>query len=429
MLSLYIHIPFCEKKCGYCSFHVLPTEGDSKASKLVESYVDALCEEIRIRWERVMLADVEGRKGELKSIYFGGGTPLQVGTTNLCRIIDTVEQYFDTENLGELSIECNPYPQDLVYDTIRTVQKKYKKYPRIRRSFGIQTFDTDVLKESDRLYSFPAIVEFLRWLVNLKKDNTIFNFDFIAFGKFNDTKKGERMLRDAYKRDFLVDFVSSYFADGFSLYTLELFPWSQWYNEQIAHHSHAKDGLPLKKYGSDDDVYAEFEFIKNLFQENGYRRYELSNFALPGKASIHNNVYRNMENYIGVGTSASSFVDFDTLPEIRRHITDNTACRAARRTNTKAITDYIKWNYVDPKKLENMTEQDYRIEKVFLALRTQAGVENISTYSDLFVKDREKKLSQWQKDWIVDCYEDILVLTDKGMDVYNTIITDLFEKV
>jgi len=89
-------------------------------------------------------------------------------------------------------------------------------------------------------------------------------------------------------------------------------------------------------------VYAEFEFIKNLFQENGYRRYELSNFALPGKASIHNNVYRNMENYIGVGTSASSFVDFNTMPDMRTHITENQDVRSARRTNTKVITDYIK---------------------------------------------------------------------------------------
>lgn len=76
-----------------------------------------------------------------------------------------------------------------------------------------------------------------------------------------------------------------------------------------------------------------------------------------------------------------------------------------------------------------MTEQDYRIEKVFLALRTQAGIEHLSEYTDLFVSDREQKLQQRQKDWLIDMYDDILVLTDKGMDVYNTIITDLFAKV
>lgn len=376
-----------------------------------------------------MLADPDGKKWELKTIYFGGWTPLQIGTEQLCRIIDTIQEVFDTENLWELGIECNPYPQDLVYETIRTIHKTYKHFPRIRRSFGIQTFDTEVLKESDRMYSFPAIKDFLRWLVDLKTDNSVFNFDFIAFGKFNTTKKGERILRDTYKRDFLVDFVSSYFADGFSLYTLELFPWSTRYHEQILQHSHAKDGLPLKKYGSDDDVYAEFGFIKTLFQENGYRRYELSNFALPGKASIHNNVYRNMENYIGVGTSASSFIDFTTLPDLHRHITTDESCRAARWTNTKVITDYMKWNYIDTKTLENMTEQDYRIEKVFLALRTQAGIEDVSQYADLFVADRETKLIKRQEDDLVDYYDDIFVLKDKGMDLYNSIITDLFAKL
>ena len=429
MLSLYIHIPFCEKKCGYCSFHVLATEGENQVSKLITGYVDAVCTEIRLRWERVMLADPDGKKWELKTIYFGGWTPLQIGTDQLCRIINTIQEVFDTENLWELGIECNPYPQDLVYETIRTIHKTYKYFPRIRRSFGIQTFDTEVLKESDRMYSFPAIKDFLRWLVDLKTDNSVFNFDFIAFGKFNTTKKGERILRDTYKRDFLVDFVSSYFADGFSLYTLELFPGSTRYHQQILSHSHAKDGLPLRKYGSDDDVYAEFGFIKTLLQENGYRRYELSNFALAGKASIHNNVYRNMENYIGIGTSASSFIDFTTLPDLRRHITTDESCRAARWTNTKVITDYMKWNYIDTKTLENMTEQDYRIEKVFLALRTQAGIEDVSQYADLFVADREKKLIKRQEDDLVDYYDDIFVLKDKGMDLYNSIITDLFVKL
>jgi len=376
-----------------------------------------------------MLANPDGNKGELKTIYFGGWTPLQIGPENLCRVIDTVEKYFDTDNLGELSIECNPYPQDLVYETITTIQKKYKHFPRIRRSFGIQTFDTEILKESDRMYSFPAIIEFIRWLVPLKKDTSVFNFDFIAFGKFNTNKKGDRMLRDAYKRDFLVDFVSSYFADGFSVYTLELFPGSTRYHEQIIKNSHEKDGLPLKKYGSDDDVYAEFGFLKQLLQENGYRRYELSNFALPGKASIHNNVYRNMENYIGVGTSAASFIDLRTLPDLRKHITENEDAVAVRRTNTKVIGDYMKGKYTDPKKLENMTEQDYRIEKVFLALRTQAGIEHVSQYTNLFVVDREKKLTTRKKDNLVDYYDDILVLTDKGMDLYNSIVTELFEKL
>ena|SRR3989338_9433637 len=160
MLSLYIHIPFCEKKCGYCSFQVLVTGEKSTASKLIDGYVDAVCAEIQLRGERAVLT--EDKKYPLKSIYFGGGTPLQIGTENLCRIIDTIETSFDVTNVAELSIECNPYPQEQVYDTIDTIQKKYKKYPRIRRSFGIQTFDTEVLKESDRLYSFPAIVEFLR---------------------------------------------------------------------------------------------------------------------------------------------------------------------------------------------------------------------------------------------------------------------------
>ena len=136
-----------------------------------------------------------------------------------------------------------------------------------------------------------------------------------------------------------------------------------------------------------------------------------------------------MENYIGIGTSASSFIDCVQLPHLRQYSTTDETCRWVRRTNTRVINDYIKGKYIDPKKTEAMTEKDYRIEKVFLALRTQAGIEDVSVYTDLFIPSWKKKLQERQQAWFVDYYDDILVLTDKGMDMYNSIITDLFEKL
>lgn len=126
-------------------------------------------------------------------------------------------------------------------------------------------------------------------------------------------------------------------ADGISLYTLELFPGSDRYNQQIQQTTHAKDGLGLRRYGDDDAVYEEFEALKQSVINAGYGRYEISNFAMPGKLSIHNNTYREMGNYIGFGTSASSCLTGDLTS-----FAPGEKAQAVRWTNTKAIADFCK---------------------------------------------------------------------------------------
>lgn len=113
-----------------------------------------------------------------------------LGADRLIQMIEMMEKYFDCENLAELSFEFNPYPEEEIYEIIRQIQSRYaKKYPRIRFSFGIQSFDNEVLQLSGRHSLFLGLVEFLRVLQELKTDSTVFNFDFIAFGKRNQSKK------------------------------------------------------------------------------------------------------------------------------------------------------------------------------------------------------------------------------------------------
>ena len=223
-------------------------------------------------------------KAQIKTIYFGGGTPTRIGADNLIKIIDTIGAYFDIENLVELTIECNPFPQDTVLDIMQTITRHYHTFSRIRRSIGIQTFDGDVLQESGRLYSFPAISDFLRKLRDIKQINNTYNLDFIAFGKRNETKTGQSVLRDQARRDFFQKLLHSGMIDGVSLYTLELFPGSDRYNQQIMKNTHAKDGYGLRRYGDDDAVYEEFQALKEVVLDAGYHRHEISNFAKPGKA-------------------------------------------------------------------------------------------------------------------------------------------------
>jgi oxygen-independent coproporphyrinogen-3 oxidase len=156
----------------------LPIDGKDAISKLIDPYVEALCKQIAERGTKM-------DKPQVNTIYFGGGTPTRIGADNLAKIIDTISAHFDIELLVELTIECNPFPQDEVLHIIETITRRYHTFGRIRRSIGIQTFDEEVLQQSGRLYSFPAICDFLRKLRSIKQINNIYNLDFIAFGKRN----------------------------------------------------------------------------------------------------------------------------------------------------------------------------------------------------------------------------------------------------
>lgn len=154
-----------------------------------------------------------------------------------------------------------------------------------------------------------------------------YNLDFIAFGKLKTLKDGSVQLRDTPRVDFFDAVAGSGTFDGFSLYTLELFPGSAWYETKKHQTNHEDAGYSMRQYGDDDAVYTEFSILKDILLSNGYQRYELSNFAAAGKQSIHNHVYRSMDGYVGVGTSASGLVQKDD--------------RWRRVTNTRKLTDYL----------------------------------------------------------------------------------------
>ncbi len=402
MLSLYIHIPFCDQKCWYCSFQVIPK--DTQGEEIFTQYTEQICKELKERSEKQ-------ENLELKTIYFGGGTPAALGKDNLIKIMDAIEEYYDCENVEELSMELNPYPDDEVFDLITTFQKKYKHYPRIRRSIGLQTFDIEILKESGRLYSFPGIVDFLRELRSYKNGNTVFNFDFIAFGKYTVSKKWNKQLWDTTRLNFFENFIHSGFADSFSLYTLELFPGSDRYQQQKMAGYASPWASWLKKYGTDDEVHEEFTLLKNIILDAGYQRYEISNFAVPGKRSLHNMMYREMGDYIGVWTSASSF------------------CDNKRWTNTHGLVDYLKWNRINPNKTLELDEKDILIESFFLSLRTDIWIVDLSHYESVLVENREAKITQYQKAGLLFWEEDHIILSDEGMDVFNSIVTELLKEI
>lgn len=428
MLSLYIHIPFCAHKCAYCSFFVLPEDGKTldmwSVERMKQEYLEALLAENAL-WYKA------SQDKQVKTIYIWWGTPFQLWAEKLLLLIDSLLETRDCEFLEELTIELNPDPFDEVLAFVEQANKKYKHLYKLRYSFGIQTFDDSLLQEAKRNYVFNNLVWFLRELQQLKAPHVHYNFDFIAFGK-----EDNGLLRDRHKMEFFIKFVNSHVADWFSLYTLELFPWSDRYNALQKHIASDDESLVPKKVswlqGNDDAIYKEFDTLSAILIKAWYERYEISNFALRGKPSIHNIVYWNMQPYIGLGIQSSSLLPWNILQSYPQ-VADVYDMKGSdhdlvRFHNTKHWKKYLWWSYMDFTSLQKLSRKDKKIEKAFLLLRTNTWLKECSLYTDIFVKDWKQKISVWQDEWLVmfDKDTDHLRLTHTWMNVYNGLITDLF---
>ncbi len=360
---------------------------------------------------------------EVKSIYFGGGTPQLIWLENIEKITDTIIQSFDTENLGEFNIEMNPYPKDKVFDFVQSLTKKYREFARVRFSFGIQSFENKMLSVSGRQITFPGIVDFLRDLQPLKKDNNVFNLDFIAFWYFNESKKWNFQLRNPTAMNFFQSLAKSKFIDSYSLYTLELFPGSlRYYNEKLKNNK----GQSNNQYWDQDDIYEEFAILKDILLDAWYKRYEISNFSLLGKSSVHNRNYREMWDYLWLGTSASSF--FKNPNEKLCSLLDiPNWTKAVRRTNSLEFPKFYSWqseNDIIP-----MTDKDLLIEEFFLGLRTDNWIKNIQKYEPVLVQNYLEKIKSYSDQWFMEISEDWLKFTDQWMDIYNDIVTELLNEI
>ena len=448
MLSLYIHIPFCVKNCPYCSFSVV----QNPDNEMIQTYLSNLHNEID-EWWKVFW------KTEIRTIYFGWWTPNLIWPEKIKNLIHHCEEVFDCENVGELSFECNPFPQDQIYEFVSELQKSFKKYPRVRFSFWIQSLDNWVLENAWRPYTFPGMVDFLRWLRDLKQENSVYNFDFMAFGVFNKTKKWDLQLWTPAALDFFSDFANSGFADSFSLYMLELFEHQKW-KKNSDWDSFWIGNSEL--FWNEDEIYQEFDILKNIIQDWWYRRYEISNFSAVWKSSIHNRVYREMEDYLWLWLSASSFINgkspcfwnvvdclscySEALSEkSTQHNTNGSFAIAQddtikgkndafnlswiRRTNTPYFPKYI-WNEkIAKSEIKLLSKSDFLIESFFLSLRTDRWISNISKYESVLIDDYQEKIKLYEKNWFLKLRENGFVLTDEWMDCYNGIITELLREI
>ena len=327
MIGIYIHIPFCKGICNYCDFCKILYN-----SKYISRYLDSLEKEIKTRY-----------KGEVvKSIYIGGGTPSSLTTDELDRLLSILE-IFKLDDDFEYTIECNIESIDI--DKINL----FKSYGINRISFGVESFDKEICKILGRNHDEDMVFDNI-YLTKKYFDNI--NIDLIY--AVNDDID---IVKEDINKFLELD------IPHISCYSLILEEHTKLY---IDKYKNINEEIDNKMY----------EYIRDTLTKNGYKHYEISNYAKEGYQGIHNKNYWLNGSYYGFGLSAVSYIDNNRI------------------SNTKNMTKYLEGNYIDTKEYEDINTR--KENDLILGLRLIEGI-NIDNFNkkyndNLLDKDIIKEL-------------------------------------
>ena len=318
MAGLYIHIPFCRQRCSYCAFY------SSTLYNIQQKYVDALCKEIVLRKEYT------GNQA-IGTIYLGGGTPSTLTAEQLESIFGTIYNHYPIAPNPEVTIECNP--DDLTPEFLTAL----RRMPVNRISMGIQSFNDAQLKRLGRRHDAAKARQAVANARAAGYDNISIDLMFALPGS-NRAEWQETL-----------DTAIALHPDHISAYNLM-------YEEGTPLHRALERG-DFQELSEEENL-EQFRMLIDSMRAAGYRHYEISNFALPGRESRHNSSYWNDTPYIGCGAAAHSYNG------------------NSREWNIADIKAYIEGmesgcrNY----EIENLTEEESYNDTILTRLRTADGI-------------------------------------------------------
>ena len=384
MAGIYIHIPFCKQACYYCDFHF------STSMKNKEPFLKALKREIELQKEYLNPSspklDSAARKDELRSIYFGGGTPSLLSQSELMGIFDTLNKHFIISADAEITLEANP--DDLTSNKI----KELKSTPINRLSIGIQSFYDEDLKLMNRVHTSKEALS----AVKASQDKGFENItiDLIYGIPTLTNEKWKHNLRTAF--DLEVKHISSY--------CLTVEP-----KTTLAHL--VKEG---KIKNVDEQQSADqFEIMLDEMRKNNFVQYEISNFCKENFFSQHNSNYWLKEMYLGLGPSAHSY---------------NGTKRQSNISNNALYIQSLEKNKV-PFEAEILTTSQHYNEYVLTSLRTMWGTDlkHIeSRFETAYLSHCLNEAQKYIRTEEIKEEKNKLFLTDKGKLFADKIACSLF---
>ncbi len=369
-LSLYIHIPWCVRKCPYCDFNSYEQDG----SLPVDAYVRALMEDLD--------ADVElAQARPITSIFFGGGTPSLFPTAGIARILDGVRARLTLMDEAEISLETNPGTAE------------YSDFPGLRAagvnrlSFGAQSFDDLQLQQLGRIHASDDIEKAVNRARDAGFDN--YNIDLMHSLPGQDASAA---LRD-------IDRALALAPTHLSWYQLTIEPNTAYYSSPPT----------LPEEDTQADIY---QFGLQHLQDAGFEQYEVSAFAKPGKASMHNLNYWQFGDYLAIGAGAHGKITRADDGSILRY------------QKTRSPRDYLAPDRAYLAKQQAISVDDLPLEFLMNAFRLRQGVPEalFQQRTGLSLETIETELTALRQDGLLAPDQDSLRLTERGHMLLNEVL-------
>lgn len=380
-LGVYIHIPFCVKKCDYCDFLSAPA-----GVEMQKAYVKALIKEIELSKDRMSDYLVD-------TVFIGGGTPSILDGKWIAQILETLKSSCTISNDAEISIECNPGT------VTREKLMTYKNAGINRISFGLQSANNDELKSIGRIHSYGDFIESYSWARECGYDNI--NVDLMSAlpGQTFDTYKEtlEKVLA-----------LNPEHISAYSLIVEEGTLMKARVEKAIAD---GKDILP-----SEEAEREMYYLTKQMLETAGFARYEISNYAKQGYECKHNVGYWKRKDYLGFGIGAASLY------------------KEERYSNVSDVNFYIKellkedCNLVLLRENVQMLSKEEQMEEfMFLRLRMMEGVsvaefeKNFDMkYEDVYGEVTDKLINKG----LLELLDENIRLSEKGIDISNYVMSE-----
>jgi oxygen-independent coproporphyrinogen-3 oxidase len=368
--SLYIHIPFCISKCIYCDFNSIVTK-----SQIVDEYLKAIEQELQ---------SATG-KHSFKTVFIGGGTPTALNEIQLDRLLNIISKHVDVPSLKEYTIEVNP-------GTLSDEKAIIMKNSHVDRvSIGIQSFNDRYLKLLGRIHSANEAKDIF---LNLREKgfNNI-SIDLIYGYPAQTLNEWKKDLRECCKLN----------PEHISAYCLTY--------EQGTPIVEMTDSGTLQKLSEEDEL-KMYEFTNDFLRDNDYNHYEISNFAKQDKECLHNTVYWENREYIGIGAGAFSYVNGE------------------RYCNIKSVKEYTS-SSISKKRLicfsEKLPQKQRASEILIMALRMTSGISRKEftkrsgfDLNELF----EKQLNNLTQAGLINVDNERVKLTTKGLSVADSVMME-----
>lgn len=374
-LELYVHIPFCKKKCRYCDF--LSFAGEEWTQ---ETYTQALIREIGA-WR-----GKENKK--VSSVFVGGGTPSILSVRRIEEIFEALRESFFLAEDAEITIECNP----------GTLEKEklevYKCLGVNRLSLGLQSAKNEELKLLGRIHTWETFLESFQMARKAGFENL--NVDLISALPGQTVESWRETLEKTIA-------LSPEHISAYSLIIEEGTPFYQEYEEDAKIREAGGDPQFLPSEDAERQMYEDTE---KILGNAGYSRYEISNYAKPGMACQHNMGYWQRKEYIGLGLGASSLY------------------REGRWRNLENLLEYCnrKQDMPERKDLQKLSRKDQMEETMFLGLRLMEGVEEEAFFREFGCTCREvygEVLDRLEDQGLLKEENGRIFLTSHGIDISN----------